>query len=293
LTELLKIFPEDKFNIVASLQKRGNIVGMTGDGVNDAPALHKAEVGISVSNATSIAKLASSAILTKKGLNAILDLVLEGRRVRQRLINYIFCKIAKTFQTSVFVVLCTIIFSSHSFPVQSTQLLIFSVLIDLVHIFIISDNVYYSKKPEEWKVLRLAIVASIVGILEVIESLILISIGINYLDIAACSNLLESCEYNTFCLEILVFFKLFLIIISRVRSFFCTKLPSIGLALAILFAIGATILICTVQIIPDLIAIPIGYTGIVIGFAAGANLFNDVIKVILYKYYFEKYFSKK
>ena len=97
-----EIYPEGKYQIVKALQSEKHVVGMTGDGINDAPALKQAEVGIAVSNATDVAKGAASVVLTSPGLTNILSLVVSGRMIYQRILTWIFNKIVKTFQVVVF-----------------------------------------------------------------------------------------------------------------------------------------------------------------------------------------------
>ena len=91
-----QVFPEHKFHIVADLQKRGHIVGMTGDGVNDAPALKKADCGIAVSGATDAARAAAAIVLTTPGLSVIIDAIKESRKIFQRMNSYAMYRIAET-----------------------------------------------------------------------------------------------------------------------------------------------------------------------------------------------------
>ena len=96
------VLPEDKFLLVRNFQKGGHVVGMTGDGVNDAPALKQAEIGIAVSNATDVARAAASAVLTRPGLSDVLSAVKIGRQIYQRMLTYTFNKVIKTFQIALF-----------------------------------------------------------------------------------------------------------------------------------------------------------------------------------------------
>jgi len=98
-----EIYPEDKYYIVKNLQEEKEIVGMTGDGVNDSPSLKQAEVGIAVYNATDVAKSAASVVLTVEGLQGIVDLVTIGRSVYQRVVTWILTKINKTIEIAIFV----------------------------------------------------------------------------------------------------------------------------------------------------------------------------------------------
>lgn len=103
-----EVFPEDKYTIVKSLQDSGHIVGMTGDGVNDAPALKQAEVGIAVYNSTDVAKASASMVLTHEGLTDIVEAIKTGRKIYQRMLTYTMNKIIKTLQVVLFnaLILC-------------------------------------------------------------------------------------------------------------------------------------------------------------------------------------------
>ncbi|EQD62232.1 plasma-membrane proton-efflux P-type ATPase, partial [mine drainage metagenome] len=116
------VFPADKFHLVQGLQKKGRIVGMTGDGVNDAPALKQAEVGVAVESATDVAKAAASIVLTTPGLQGVLDAVTTGRRVYQRMLTYTLNKIIKVFQVALFLSLGFLVF--HRFVVTPLPVLL-------------------------------------------------------------------------------------------------------------------------------------------------------------------------
>ena len=96
------MFPEDKIRLVKTLQSSNHIVGMTGDGINDAPALKQAEVGIAVENATDVAKAAASIVLTQAGLSGILSAIEVSRQIYQRMLTYILNKIVKSFEIAIF-----------------------------------------------------------------------------------------------------------------------------------------------------------------------------------------------
>ncbi|RZD16286.1 MAG: plasma-membrane proton-efflux P-type ATPase [Candidatus Acididesulfobacter guangdongensis] len=153
------VFPEDKFHLVQGLQKLKKITGMTGDGVNDAPALKQAEVGIAVSNATDVAKASASLILTKPGLENIVDAVKDGRMVYQRMLTYTLNKISKTFQVAFFLSLGLLIFGV--FVTTPTLILILIFANDFVTMSLAEDNVIYSNKPDKWHI-KLIVTASLI-----------------------------------------------------------------------------------------------------------------------------------
>jgi H+-transporting ATPase len=133
-----QVFPEHKYAIVKILQENGHIVGMTGDGVNDAPALKQADVGIAVSGATEAARAAAALILTAPGLSAIVEGIAEARRIFERMMSYVLCRIAMTIAIMVFVVLASIYY--HFFPFTAIMLIALALLDDVPIMTIAFDN---------------------------------------------------------------------------------------------------------------------------------------------------------
>ena len=140
------MFPEHKYHIVDVLQKRGHIVGMTGDGVNDAPALKKADCGIAVSDATDAARAAASIVLTTPGLSVIIDAIKESRRIFQRMNSYAIYRIAETLRVLLFMSLVILIFNF--FPVTAIQIVMLALLNDGAILSIAYDNVRYRSSPK-------------------------------------------------------------------------------------------------------------------------------------------------
>ena len=174
-----EIYPEGKYQIVKALQSERHVVGMTGDGINDAPALKQAEVGIAVSNATDVAKGAASVVLTTPGLSNILSLVISGRMIYQRILTWIFNKIVKTFQVVVFVVLAFL--STGLFVVNAFQVVLLLFLVDFVTISLATDNARPSEKPETWNISSLLKASIILGVFIVVESFGLLYLGLTLL----------------------------------------------------------------------------------------------------------------
>ncbi len=171
------IYPDDKYNIVKALQDDGYIVGMTGDGVNDSPALKSAEVGIAVSGATDVAKAAASVVLTDPGLADIVSAVKTSREIFQRMATWVLNKIAKTIEISLFTILGVIIlnFFYHTPPGESfviTPLLVILLLFtnDFVTMSISTDNVKFSQKPNHWKIKNMVMGSVPMGIMQLIFS---------------------------------------------------------------------------------------------------------------------------
>lgn len=156
------VLPEDKLALVERAQRSGHVVGMTGDGVNDAPALKRAEVGIAVANATDVAKDAASIVLTDPGLANVVSAVQTGRRVYQRMLTYTLNKISKTFQVSLFLGLGLLITGSFVTTPRLVLLLLFAN--DFVTMSLATDRVGFSPSPDRWAVRTLSIVALAVAV---------------------------------------------------------------------------------------------------------------------------------
>lgn len=144
------VLPEDKFHIVQALQKQGYVTGMTGDGVNDAPALKQAEVGIAVASATDVAKAAASLVLTRPGLKDVITAVTTGREIYQRLLTYTLNKIVKTLQVALFLSLGLLLYGQ--FVVTPLLVLLLLFANDFVTMSIAGDRVRYSKRPDRWDI---------------------------------------------------------------------------------------------------------------------------------------------
>jgi H+-transporting ATPase len=156
-----QVFPEHKYHIVDVLQKRGHIVGMTGDGVNDAPALKKADCGIAVSGATDAARAAASIVLMEPGLSVIIDAVKESRRIVQRMNSYAIYRIAETLRVLLFVTLAILIFNF--FPVTAIMIVVLALLNDGSILSIAYDRVHYKNEPEKWNMRLVIGMATVLG----------------------------------------------------------------------------------------------------------------------------------
>ncbi len=144
------VLPEDKFQLVTALQHAGHVVGMTGDGVNDAPALKQAEVGVAVSNATDVARAAAGVVLTRPGLGDLLSAVEVGRRIYQRLLTYTLNKIIKTFQVALFLTVGLLL--SGVFVTTPRHILLLLFANDFVTMSLATDQVSFSRTPDHWQI---------------------------------------------------------------------------------------------------------------------------------------------
>lgn len=166
-----EVFPEHKFKIVRALQAAGHIVGMTGDGVNDAPALKQADVGIAVSGATDAARAASDLVLTAPGLSVITKAIEESRRIFARMTSYATFRIAETIRVLVFMTLSILVFNFY--PVSAVMIVLLAILNDFPIMTIAYDNVLVAERPVRWDMPRVLIVASALGLLGVVSSFLL------------------------------------------------------------------------------------------------------------------------
>jgi H+-transporting ATPase len=163
-----QVFPEHKYHIVEDLQKRGHIVGMTGDGVNDAPALKKADCGIAVSGATDAARAAASIVLMTPGLSVIIDAIKESRKIFQRMNSYAIYRIAETLRVLFFMTLAILIFNFY--PVTAVMIVMLALLNDGAILSIAYDNVHYKDQPEAWNMRVVLGISTVLGIIGVVSA---------------------------------------------------------------------------------------------------------------------------
>lgn len=169
------VFPEDKFRLVEALQRQGHIVGMTGDGVNDAPALKQAEAGIAVSTATDVAKAAASMVLTENGLTGVLRAVETGRRIYQRMLTYTLNKIIKTLEIAIFLSVGVMLTGTFVITPLLVVLLLFTN--DFVTMSIATDRVSFSSRPDRWDIRTLMLTAGTLAGLVLILSFTVFFVG--------------------------------------------------------------------------------------------------------------------
>ena len=160
-----EVFPEHKFNIVKVMQKQGHIVGMTGDGVNDAPALKQADIGIAVSGATDAARAAADLVLTEPGLLTISHAIEESRRIFGRMKSYAMYRISETVRLLLFLLIAMLAFNDH--PLTAVMIIMIALLNDIPIMMIAYDNMPIVKDPPTWdmrEVLSIAVGLAVVGV---------------------------------------------------------------------------------------------------------------------------------
>lgn len=172
-----QVFPEHKYHLVDVLQQRGHILGMTGDGVNDAPALKKADVGIAVSGATDAARSAASIVLLNAGLSVIVDAIRESRKIFQRMNSYAIYRIAETLRVLLFMTVSILAFNFY--PVTAVMIVLLALLNDGAILAIAFDRASAGPLPERWQMRRVLGVATVLGVFGVIESFLLFYLARN------------------------------------------------------------------------------------------------------------------
>ncbi len=267
-----QVFPEHKFHIVDVLQKRGHIVGMTGDGVNDAPALKKADCGIAVSGATDAARAAASIVLMAPGLSVIIHAIKESRKIFQRMNSYAIYRIAETLRVLLFMTLAILVFNFY--PVTAVMIVMLAILNDGAILSIAYDNVHYKNKPEAWNMRLVLGVSSVLGVTGVAAAFGLFYLGerVFHLDRAHVQTLMY------LKLSVAGHMTIFL---TRTRGPFWSIRP----AWVLLGAVFGTQAVATLIAVYGLFMTPIGWgwAAFVWGYAIAWALVNDRVKLLAYR----------
>jgi len=267
-----QVFPEHKYAIVKILQENGHIVGMTGDGVNDAPALKQADVGIAVSGATEAARAAAALILTGPGLSVIIEGIAEARRIFERMTSYVLYRIAMTIAIMVFVVLASIYY--HFFPLTAIMLIALALLDDVPIMTIAFDNASVPPQPVKWELDRVLVLSSVLGLLGVIQSFGLLYLGdtVHHLDHPHLQTMMF--------LQLVAGGHLLLFVTRSRGAFFKPPFPNAKLFLAIIATQIAAVLMCSQGwLVPSL---PWAIIGFVWAYNLAWMLVQDVVKLGIY-----------
>ncbi|MGD8418694.1 MAG: HAD-IC family P-type ATPase, partial [Pseudomonadales bacterium] len=267
-----EVIPEDKFRIVDSLQKRGHIVGMTGDGVNDAPALKRADCGIAVSGATDAARAAADIILTGTGLDVINAAIVQARTTFGRMKSYATFRIAETVRIILFMTLSIIVFEFY--PITPLMIILLALLNDIPILAIAYDHTKIEKRPVRWNMTSLLAVSVTLGLMGVLASFLLYYIVKEY-------------GFSDDVIRTLMFLKLIVaghstLYVTRVEgAFFRRPFPS-PLLFGATFAteiIGTLIAVFGIMVTP----IPWTYALLIWGYALAWFVVNDMVKIAVVK----------
>ncbi len=267
-----QVFPEHKFHIVDVLQQRGHIVGMTGDGVNDAPALKKADCGIAVSGATDAARAAASIVLLTTGLSVIVEAIEESRKIFQRMNSYAIYRIAETLRVLLFMTVAILVFNFY--PMTAVMIVMLALLNDGAILSIAYDNVHYKDKPETWNMRMVLGVATVLGVIGPVAAFGLFYLGerVYHLDRAHIQTLMY------LMLSVAGHLTIFL---TRTRGPFWSIRP----ARILWVAVAGTQIVATLIAVYGLFMTPLGWGWalFVWGYALAWFLVNDRVKLLAYR----------
>jgi H+-transporting ATPase len=267
-----QVFPEHKFHIVEVLQQRGHIVGMTGDGVNDAPALKKADCGIAVSGSTDAARAAASIVLMSPGLAVIVDAIKTSRRIFQRMNSYAIYRIAETLRVLLFMTLAILIFNFY--PLTAVMIVMLALLNDGAILSIAYDNVRFKDKPEAWDMRMVLGIATVLGLIGPLAAF-----GLFYL--AEEVYHLDRPQIQPMMYLMLSVAGHLTIFLSRTRGPFWSTRP----APILLVAVFGTQIVATLIAVYGFLMPPLGWGWalFVWGYALAWFLVTDRVKLIAYR----------
>jgi H+-transporting ATPase len=269
-----EVFPEHKYGIVKALQANSHIVGMTGDGVNDAPALKQADIGIAVSGATDAARAAADLILTMPGLSVIIDAISEARRIFERMNSYAMYRIIETIRIMFFVVLAISFYNFY--PITALMIILLAFFNDIPIMSIAYDNTYLSKVPVKWDMKKVLNISTVLGIIGVIETFGILIIAKEYLH-------LNIGQIQTFIfLKLAIAGHLTLFVTRTKTAFFKKPYPA---PILLWSAVGTKLLATLFVIYPMGLFTPITWTEVAFiwGYCLVWIFIEDFVKLHLYK----------
>jgi H+-transporting ATPase len=267
-----QVFPEHKYQIVELLQQAHHIVGMTGDGVNDAPALKKADAGIAVSGATDAARAAADIVLTNPGLSVIIDAIKEARKIFQRMNSYAIYRIAETIRVLLFMTLSILIFNFY--PVTAVMIVLLALLNDGPILAIAYDRTNYSDSPEAWNMRVVLGISTVLGLAGVVASFLLFYLAERVFHLGRDA-------IQTFMFLKLAVAGHLTIFLTRTRGPFWSSRP----APILLWAAIGTKILATLAAVYGVFMVPIAWKWVLLiwGYALAWFLVNDRIKLAAYR----------
>lgn len=270
-----QVFPEHKYAIVKALQSRDHLVAMTGDGVNDAPALKQADVGIAVSGATDAARAAADLILTAPGLSTIVSAVQEARRIFERMNSYAIYRITETIRIMIFVVLAMIVFNFY--PITAIMIILLAFFNDVPIMAIAYDNTELAKRPVRWNMQRVITVSTVMGVVGTLGSFLMLFLAVDWLHLSVAK------------VQTYIFLKMAVaghltLFVARSRSwYFLPPFPAPIMIWAAVSTKLAATLLCAYGL--GLVTpISWGEIGLVWGYAIVWSFITDAAKVSVYRH---------
>ena len=257
LAGIADVLPEDKLKMVKLFQKDGYIVGMTGDGVNDAPALKQAEVGIAVSNAADVAKRSGKMVLLEDGLTPIVKILDAGHRVYQRMTTWSLTKLSRTAELTMLLTFGYLCFNY--IPMALNAMVIYTIMNNMVTMMIGTDNTHITYKPESWNMLKLAKIAFSLAAGWT-------AIGFSFVWYLVSQNYAQG-TVSTMVYVYLVLSAMLIVLITRTRKFFWQSAPSKSVAI--------------VQIIDVLLTFALALFGLAMTQISFANLALTIIVALV------------
>lgn len=257
LAGIADVLPEDKLKMVKLFQKDGYIVGMTGDGVNDAPALKQAEVGIAVSNAADVAKRSGKMVLLEDGLTPIVKILDAGHRVYQRMTTWSLTKLSRTAELTMLLTFGYLCFNY--IPMALNAMVIYTIMNNMVTMMIGTDNTHITYKPESWNMLKLAKIA-----FSLAAGWTVIGFGFVWYLV---SHHYAQVTVSTMVYVYLVLSAMLIVLITRTRKFFWQSAPSKSVAI--------------VQIIDVLLTFALALFGLAMTQISFANLALTIIVALV------------
>ena len=270
VSAICEVLPEDKLMILKLLKNKGYVVGMVGDGMNDAPALKAADVGIATSNAVDLAKQSAGIIMQKEGIGSITDILDSGHRVYQRMMTWTITKLSRTAQLAILLTLGYWI--ANFIPINLNAIVLVAILNDLVTMVLGTDNTNISYNPERWNMQKLIKISLIFTIGWVLSGMLLF-IGLFKLNIMPP-------KIGTIMFLFLIFSAMLTILMTRTRKAFEKGKPS----KMVLIIIGINCILVSGLAIFGKVVFPISWKWVLIIFIGtlGLAVIIDAIKV---KYY--------
>ncbi len=270
-----RVFPEHKYGIVRALQSRGHFVGMTGDGVNDAPAIKQADVGVAVSGATDAARAAADLVLTAPGLSVIVTAVEEARKIFERMNSYAIYRIVETLRIMLFVVAAMVVYNFY--PITAIMIILLAFFNDVPIMAIASDNTRLDPEPVKWNMHRVLTISTVLGFTGVAGSFLMLMVAKNWLN-------LDIRQIQTF-----IFLKM---AVAGHLTLFVTRTPRMCLrkphpsALLLWSAIVTKLLATLFVVYPFGLITPISWraVGVIWAYCIVWLIMGDAIKLLVYRH---------